>query len=378
MYNRKLSYFFKVTGMLFLLGCKKAYEPAILKSDNSFLVVNGLINISIAGNTTIQLSRTLKLTDTVTVIPELNADIAVESESGGIYPLHPAGNDGTYTSDQTTLSNSAKYRLNITTANGNKYASDFVECKRTPAIDSLTWIQDDGVTVLANTHDPSNNSRYYRWSYSETWEYQSQLESIWGVGVGGVLYARDSTTQDHVCWKNGESSNIVTGSSAALSQDVINAAPVAFLPNNDEKINFRYSILVKQYALTEEAYHYWQIIQKNSQELGTLFDPQPSQVNGNIHSTTNPDELVIGFGSATSQQESRLFIKNEQLTDWHTVPGGFSCPLDNTPNTFPYYNYPDDSFGPYYFITNGPLIITKNYCLDCRALGGSNQKPSFW
>src|SRR5258706_5889592 len=293
MCNRKPLYFFIVTLMLFHQGCKKAYEPAILKSDNSFLVVNGFININVAGATTIQLSRTLKLTDTVTLIPELNADISIESESGGIYPLHQAGDDGTYSSDQTTLSNSAKYRLNIATANGNKYSSDFVECKQTPAIDSLTWIQDDGVTVFANAHDPSNNSRYYRWSYSETWEYQSQLESIWGVAANGVLYARDSATQVHVCWKNGESSNIVTGSSAALSEDVIHAAPVAFLPNNDEKINFRYSILVKQYTLTAEAYHYWQIIQKNSQELGTLFDPQPSQVNGNIHSTTNPDELVI-------------------------------------------------------------------------------------
>jgi hypothetical protein len=42
----------------------------------------------------------------------------------------------------------------------------------------------------------------------------------------------------------------------------------------------RYSINVRQYGLTKEAYNYWQIIQKSSQQSGSIFDPQPAQVIG--------------------------------------------------------------------------------------------------
>jgi Domain of unknown function (DUF4249) len=380
MQNRIVQYFFTFSVLLLLQQCKKTYEPTILKSDSSFLVVNGFINIGPGALTSIQLSRTLKLTDTITSNPELYASISIESENGTLYPLFENGNDGSYVSSPLYLDNILKYRLSINTKNGGKYESDFVNCKQTPPIDSLTWNQKDNVTIYANTHDPANNARYYRWNYSETWEYQSQIESIWGVS-NGMIYTTDTNTQFHVCWRNGESTDIILGSSATLSQDIINANPIATIPKNDGRLDFRYSSLIRQYALTADAYHYWQIIQKNSQQLGTLFDQQPSQISGNIHSLNNPDELVVGFVSAATEQTLRFFIKNNQLINWHSIPQGFACSevkIPQNPVDFRIYDYSDTTYGPWYFITGGPLVLNKNACMDCRYLGGTNQKPAFW
>ncbi len=47
-----------------------------------------------------------------------------------------------------------------------------------PAIDSVYWNQDSiGIHINVNTHDPANNTRYYRWENIETWEYHSAYDS---------------------------------------------------------------------------------------------------------------------------------------------------------------------------------------------------------
>ena len=57
-------------------------------------------------------------------------------------------------------------------------------------------------------------------------------------------------------------------------------------------MDVRFSTLVRQYPLDQEAYNYWLTVQKNSQSLGGLFDLQPSQIRGNIHGVTNPNDVV--------------------------------------------------------------------------------------
>jgi len=140
------------------------------------------------------------------------------------------------------------------------------------------------------------------------------------------------------------------------------------------------SIQVLQYALTPQAYAYWQIIRKNSQELGTLFDLQPSQLEGNIHCIDNPSEPVVGFVSAGTETEKRIFIIKDNLQDWNVAPGSYNCVvkiIDQDPNDFSHWTFADDTYAPWYFGT-GSIIIAKKPCLDCRLSGGTTIKPSFW
>ncbi len=275
-----------------------------------------------------------------------------------------------------------KYRLKITTSSGEDYASDFVEMKQTPPIDSLSWQQQNDVMIYVNTHDPSNNTKYYRWDYTETWQYTSPLQSELGVENGMIFYVEDHPLeQRYNCWSSDISSNILLGSSVALSQDVISMAPVATVPQNSVKINIRYSILVKQYALTDEAYQYFQILKKNTENLGSIFDAQPSQLIGNIHSVKDPTEVVIGYFTASSVQQKRLFISKDEVTNWNYIYQGEECNMiliDQNPSNFLIYNYPDPDYTAYYFSGTTGLELNKKTCLDCTLQGGTNQKPSYW
>jgi hypothetical protein len=105
---------------------------------------------------------------------------------------------------------------------------------------------------------------------------------------------------------------------------------------------------------------YWLNVQKNSQSLGGLFDVQPSELTGNIHGVTNVNDPVVGYISACTIQERRLFIDNHDLPGWKSNPG-INCPIQvigpPDPSNVVFWNYPDTSYQLYYY-SSGAMLIT--------------------
>ncbi|MGZ5134000.1 MAG: DUF4249 domain-containing protein [Flavitalea sp.] len=360
------------------MSCRKPYEPSVIKANNKFLVFEGVINIGVNAVTSISLSRTRNLYDTLPFDPELFARATIETEGGPSYNLQEQGK-GIYSSGALNLASSARYRVKIITSDGNQYLSDFVSVKLTPALDSITWKQDvDGVDIFLDTHDPQNNTTYYRWEYLETWEYHAFYDTNLGF-KNGQLYFKDSSELVHKCWSNARSTEILIGTSAKLEEDVISLQPITFIPRHNEKISERYSILINQFALTREAFEHWQILEKNKRQRGTIFDIQPAQLSENIHCLTNPDEPVIGWVSASSIQEKRIFIRNSEVAPWGRGATGVACDVFIVPITDAALYLNDPNNAPAYSVTGGGLAISRPRCVDCRLNGdGQPVKPLFW
>jgi hypothetical protein len=388
MRKERIQYILAFVIMACTAQCRKAFNPPEIKASNHYLAIDGFINTGAGEVSTFTVTRSRNLSDTVPNIPELNAEVSILGSDGSSYPLTDTGAHGIYFSSSLHLDNNVSYQLSVTTSEGNKYLSDPVKPQVSPPIDSLNWeLINDPVThqqvvnIYANAHDPSNSTHYYRWDYLETYEHISPLETPWGES-NGLIYPLGVLESTHYCWTTTHSNNILLGSSVALSEDVINHALLANFLQNDPKMDYGYSILVRQYPLTAEAYNYWLTVQKNSQSLGGLFDVQPSQVVGNIRGVTNTKDPVLGYVSASSVQERRLFISHGQLPGWKSNPS-YSCTtytLPTDPLNLLIYTYPDPNYGPYHF--QGDLIISlivaPRDCMDCRYQGGTNIKPSFW
>ncbi len=170
--------------LIFLLwNCKEKYVSPAITPATGYLVVEGVINAG-TGLTNIVLKRTTKL-DSAFVIYESGATVFVEGENNTQFNLLESS-AGNYSSQGLSLNNAIKYRLNILTLDGKKYQSDFVSVQSTPPIDSVSWKQDTtGVQLYINTHDPTNQTKYYQWDYTETWEYHSPfLEYFKLIGLG--------------------------------------------------------------------------------------------------------------------------------------------------------------------------------------------------
>jgi len=379
---RKLLYLLILS--LSITGCKKPYNPPAIAMAGSYLVVEGVVNAG-PDSTIITLSKTVNVSSANNVNPVLGAAVSVVSDQGIAYPLTEAGN-GSYVSPGLNLDKTHQYRLSIKAPNNEQYQSDLVPVNITPPIDSLGFNVVNnaapGVQIYANTHDATNTIKYFRWDYNETWEFHAHYFSCY-VGNGSALVLRSASQQINLCFGNEVSSDIVLGSAAKLQQDVLYQSPIAFISSTSEKIETEYSMLLREYALTADAYNFWVNLKTNSESLGSIFDAQPSQVTGNIHCISNPSEPVIGYVSVCTVTSKRIFITSQQLPGW-TPTYPYSCGQDSALSCCTPFLYPPGSTviatGPPPLLGNGvpgKVATSDRECADC-TLRGSTTRPPFW
>jgi len=372
---KRTYYILFVPVFLLFIGCRENYDPPVNSLPNSFLVVEGVLNVG-SDSTTIHLTRTFGLDQHATVKAENNAHLNVEGKDNTTSLLFGAGN-GNYVSANLNLVANKEYRLRIKTTDGKEYLSDYVKAKITPAIDSISWRQDDkGMQIYANANDLLNDTKYYRWEYEETWEIRSHMSSSI-IYENGVIRRRIFPQEDvSVCWKYHSSTDILLANSLRLGSDLISDAPLVLIPDGTEKLGVRYSILVRQYALEEEAYNFFELMKKNTENIGSLFTPQPSELRGNIHCVTNPAEYVVGYVTASTIVAKRLFIAAAQVPQWPYI---IICPSVNVPNNSDSINYAVNTLGlmPVYS-ASADFVFSTPECVDCTTRGGSIHRPLYW
>ena len=229
--------------LILLFSCKDKYYPDIPSTGTGYLVVEGVLNAG-EGATSLTLSRTMPLNKSSQPVYESGAMVTVEGSDNSTKAL-TMNSPGVYVNEGLGLSPDIQYRVRINTADGKEYLSDFVKVKVTPPIDSIGWKQSDaGVQVYVNTHDPSNNTVYYKWDFDDVWEihsaYQSSLiydpasPAADPYGVRPRLFPQEDV---YACWKYGRSTSILIGSSAKLTSDVIYQNTLKSIPAGDEQLS---------------------------------------------------------------------------------------------------------------------------------------------
>jgi hypothetical protein len=372
--------------MIFLVSCKEKYVVHINTPASGYLVVEGFINIS--GNTNIQLTRSSGV-DTPRYIAEPGAAVDIETENGPSYNLSE-DYTGHFSIDSLSLDPTQLYRLHIHTANGKDYVSDYSVVKITPPIDSVNWtagsnsVDGNLVNIFVSTHDNQSQPGYYQWQFEETWKYHSGYSSVLEYQNGSIIL-RPLEDNIYTCWRSDLSTSIAIANTEKLTSNVIYQFPLTQIPyNSSDKLIDRYSILVKQYAITQEWYEWNQKIKKNTEQLGSLFDAQPSETGGNIHCITDPTETVVGFIGCTTETVKRIFIDRTEIPPG-TISNGYEyCQPDTVA--------PDQADIDLHFAGGGDIPINFLYkngmlvgiegstadCVDCRLRGGTTIQPSFW
>ncbi len=358
-------------GLLALAGCVDPYMPDVLDANANYLVVDGFING--AGRTRIQLSRTTNTASTSAPPAEKGARLSIVDDAGARYALTEIAS-GSYRSDSLQLSPARQYQLRITTSANVTYTSDLVPLKMTPPIDQLTWqLRSDQVQLLLSTHDAQQQSRYYRWGLAETWEFHAAYESELEYRNKILDYR---LTPIYTCWRTESSPLVRQASTAQLSQDALTNVQLLGLSRRAERFAIRYSLLVNQYAETAEEFAYYEVLRKNTEAVGSVNDPLPSQLTGNVHRLDNLAEPVLGFVSAHTVQQQRLFIARQDLPP--LAGKDYDTPYQNCTLTTAVagldFSRPDIT--PIRKDTSG-ILISSPACADCR-LRGTNQKPGFW
>ncbi len=361
-----------------ICSCKDPFVPKIEARYKNLLIAEGFIQIG--SITTIQLSRTGDLKDWQSLIPEQNAEVIIEGDKGTVLKGRSDMN-GTCELPTQNLSMIEHYRLKIISA-GKTYLTGYLENKKSPEIDNIDFrVENKGFQIYVSTHDITNGTRYYNWNFSETWELRSAFPSAFEYKNGQVV-PRDQNINIQYCWASNNSSAILLGSSERLSEDRLTMIPVSHVLGNSVKLAYMYSILVRQYGLTRGAYQYLENIKKNTERIGTIFDALPSEISGNITCISDPKEQVLGWISAGTVSQKRIFISYKDKPK-----SGVGIEWMYIQRCEPFITSPDSLI---YYLNARNLIISEDSkegiikyilssapCIDCR-LRGANIKPDYW
>ena len=359
---------------IFLLGsCVSQFIPET-KESQELLVVEGLLT-NTQGPHTIKLSSSIPLGTTKDPKP-ISGSIVTISDDFGSYIRLTETEPGTYITPLFFHGVIGRfYTLHIRTNSslGNySYESFPMEMKPVPPVDSIYYekvtIADnnkfaqpkEGCQIYLNTHDETGQCKFYRWEYDETWEFRLPY-----------------TVPNYICWVSASSDKINVKSTTSLAEARIMKYPLSFISNTTDRLKVKYSMLVNQYSVSEDEYHYWEKLQNLSEQVGGLYDLIPASIQGNVYSTNNPNEKVLGYFSVSATSSKRIFIKDKfaGIVDLYnadacvadTIFGGAYIPnLNSTVWVIV------DNFLPSYKV----ITYTKG-CADCTTRG-TTQEPSFW
>jgi hypothetical protein len=372
----------KLVLFILLLGsCIEPFNPALNNPVQGVVVVEGYINAG-PGKSLFKLSRSVPVDrGEQRVDKENDALITIVNDQDQRYELIET-ESGLYESDELNLPTDASYKIEIQLKTGEQYESALLPVKVTPAIDSISWTVSDQLYLYVNTHDPQGSTFFYQWTYAEDWQIRSPLKSLLKWEDDTVkTRSREEQAVMYNCWKSSSSKDLYFASSQSFQRDEMKFNLIKF-PLGAEETSVKYSVIVKQHALTEEDFNYLRLIQRNTSVTGSFFDPVPTQLYGNIVNIKNADELVVGYVGAYTTESKTLFINNYELP---AVGRGFKCQekilLQTDLENISIYLGENGAYEPqttWTDVKGSPwMSLIERSCVDCRVYG-STMKPEHW
>ncbi|HQO49481.1 MAG TPA: DUF4249 domain-containing protein [Bacteroidales bacterium] len=366
-----------------LSSCIKPFDPEIRKTDSVKYVVSGQINDG-EELQSIEISSTSNL-ETAGYLPEEGCTVEVVASTGERFAFVPQGN-GLYKGRiaQSYFVPGAGFKVEIITAAGDNLVSAYDYYVEGPELGNISWEVDTlvsnglagtvaGLRFFTDLEASMAHSRLYRWEVIETWEYHADYPLIWYYD-GHVQQVWPPDYSRKVCWKTEQVPYVFTLNTNSLTENRFQHFPLHFVSSRTSRLAYGYSVEIRQHALSEAAFAYWERMRLNNEQNAGLFEQQPVPVRGNL-TNVNGSKEVLGFFGVGSMRKQRLFVEDSQgLTlDFST----FCNPnvlLKGLREIRP-YDYPaylqGDQFGY-------SLVLLNEECVNCLALGGTNVKPDFW
>ena len=367
------------------------------RDDQSNLVVHAIITDELK-HQQITLSRTYPF-DTKEAPAEKGAVVVLSSNEQN-YPFEEV-EEGQYRSVTAFAAEvGVSYKLSITTADGRSYSSETKSLVGGVSIDNFSVSQgvnsdnEEGLSFELSSNNSNSEGNYYRIDYEETYKiiapYWSAYDAvIFAEGFHTIdVRAILRETEEKECYGNFKSTRINLVNTYNFQSDEIRDLPVRFLKKYDPKGMYRYSIEVKQYAVDAQTYAYYQSLKEISDASATVFtQSQPGQINSNIYSESNPEEVVLGYFEVSGVDSRRVFVDYRDYYPDGNRPNYFyacqtSIPsISGTMGNRPLLEAIKSDELIYFASTEpgseGPFVMVLPFCGDCTRIG-SNIKPEFW
>ena len=201
------------------------------------------------------------------------------------------------------------YQLKVELTDGETYVSQPDLLKTVPEIDRIyaefrprqdaEFSKPDYYEILLDTKDPSTTGNYYRWS---GYGYVPRTATGEKIGLFGFCC--------RLCWipNYGLGSDVLSDgyiNGNNISRRSVFSSPIYYVG--------RHYIEIKQYSLTRAAYEFWVRFEEQRKRNGSLFDPLPASIEGNIYKEGDPTTLALGYFGSSAVSKRKLIVPGDTL-----------------------------------------------------------------
>lgn len=392
----KLKYCILLSLLFLQISCTEPFEIETI-GFQKILVVESTITNEVKQQL-VKLSRTTTL-ENLDVVMEKNAIVNITDSNGNVFNFSQDNITGHYLSDKEFQAKAnITYTLGIRTEDGKQYTSSAVTLP--PVVNDYQVYAElvsdkEGIQVFVDAHDTTGAANYFRYEYEEVYKVvapypSSYFSEIINDDVDAETYEVSFSPRvpEVICYSSVNSIGVLQTATTDLDENRISRFPVRFIDKSNAVLRERYSILVKQYVQSIEAYTFYNIIKELGSVESLLSQGQPGYVSGNMTSLGNLNEKVLGFFEISSVTSKRVYFNYTDF-ELEKPPYFIECELlrldyrDNTvfdddPNDreiirtrIKYFGYELLRAGhPYYTIVQGECSVCTSF--------SSKVKPDFW
>lgn len=292
-----------------------------IDTDQQRLVVDGLLTDSLQTQTIkVNYSAVIGLGTDNIMTPVTDADVRVLDDEGNSIVFEETA-PGVYT-NMMKGAVGRSYHVEVILPDGKTILSRPAVLQKAPALLPPTFrvieqlsisptgrnLYNRKLSVEMNTDVSGLAERpYLRWRATGEYEFG---EDYPGIVDRKICYIKN----------NVDFNNIKIFDTHELSGGLLTNQP--FLTTKyDHRFAYMYCFHLFQYAISKEEYKYWEAVRDIVNIDGSLFDPPPGTVRGNLYNPNDPNDQILGYFSVAGVRYRRAFIYASVLA----VPAAPRC-----------------------------------------------------
>jgi hypothetical protein len=322
---------------LFIVACVDPLSVKVTESDRR-IVVDGLIT-NLPGPYQVKLfySNSLRTDRLAPFEPVRQAFVSIIDDLGNEYDLTEIS-PGLYETNANELTGEIgrSYHVSINTQSEGEYQSEPQELTDPGEVTNLYFKFKDeplaessfGLDVFIDSKGVLSEDNLFRWRWTTIHKTVSspELETITTPGgerpapepCSGYVFRQGQLIKVGectccICWSYNYNEGSYVSKNDFVTDNTFNNQFLGSIPVTAMHFYDRYYIDVQQLSLSEEAYNFWDLIEKQQKGATDLFQPDAIKIKGNIKSISNPNEQALGFFGVSGVASKSTYIEQSEI-----------------------------------------------------------------
>jgi len=259
--------------------------------------------------------------------PVFSATVLISDDLGRVESLTEMGSGYYGTSPEFSAEIGRSYNLEVILSDGRRYISLKEKAEPVPEVDSVSYkairtftsdrMNDEiGVTVTAHFQDPPDQNNYYFWNVLESDFVLITEPELYTIprnqaGCPGCPAPKDCCSR---CFQKDKPkpTNIITVSDVDFN-GIYQNRRIAYVRDNGIRFKETYRLDIQHLSVSSETHRFLRLVDQQLRLTGSVFDPPPANIRGNMISLNDSQEQVLGQFFVSDERFLRVYIHKDQL-----------------------------------------------------------------